>query len=49
VDADRELGRKLDVMELPALFVNGARVSFPYGESELAEVIATAQKSAPQK
>lgn len=46
VDADRELGNKLDVIELPALFVNGARVSFPYGESELAEVIADAHKSA---
>lgn len=44
VDADRELGNKLNVSELPALFVNGRRVSFPFGEAELARVIADAQK-----
>ena len=44
VDADRDLGKKVNVSELPALFVNGKRVSFPFGEAELAEVIAEAQK-----
>jgi hypothetical protein len=42
VDADRDLGKKVDVSALPALFVNGRRVSFPFGEAELARVIADA-------
>ena len=44
VDADRELGKKVAVSELPALFVNGKHVSFPFGEAELAKVIANAQE-----
>jgi protein-disulfide isomerase len=44
VDADRDLGKNVNVSELPALFVNGKRVSFPFGEAELAEVIADARK-----
>jgi protein-disulfide isomerase len=39
VDADRELGKKLDVRVLPALFVNGKQVRFPYGIAELKELI----------
>ncbi len=39
VDEDRELGRKLAIDELPAMFVNGQRVSVPYGVAELARVI----------
>jgi len=46
VDADRELGKRLNVSVLPALFVNGKHVSFPYGVAELSEVVdqALAQK-----
>jgi protein-disulfide isomerase len=45
VDDDRDLGRKVDVASVPALFVNGKRVEFPYGPTELERVIdeATAQ------
>ena len=39
VDADRDLGKKVNVGALPALFVNGKRVSFPFGAVELSEVI----------
>jgi protein-disulfide isomerase len=45
VDADRELGRKLDVRVLPALFVHGRQVRFPFGVTELAELVATAEKT----
>jgi protein-disulfide isomerase len=46
VDADHELGKKVSAGALPALFVNGKRVSFPYGAVELSDVIeqALAQK-----
>ena len=46
VDADHDLGKKLNVSVLPALFVNGKHVRFPYGIVELSEVIdqALAQK-----
>ena len=46
VDADRELGMKLNVSVVPALFVHGKPVRFPYGVAELSEVIeqALAQK-----
>lgn len=39
VDADRELGVDVNVRELPALFVNGRHVEFPYGAVELAEIL----------
>jgi protein-disulfide isomerase len=39
VDADRELGKKLNISVLPALFVNGKQVRFPYGAAELSDVI----------
>jgi len=39
VAQDRELGRKLGVIDLPALFVNGRRVEFPYGELELRRLL----------
>jgi len=42
VDADRDLGKKLNVSVLPALFVNGKHVRFPYGVVELSELIAEA-------
>jgi protein-disulfide isomerase len=45
VDADRELGKKLNVSALPALFVDGRQVRFPYGVTELAEVVAEAEKA----
>lgn len=43
VEADRKLGKKLGVGQVPALFVNGKRVSFPFAEDELAQVISDAQ------
>ena len=39
VDADLELGRKLDVAAVPALFANGKSVPMPYGVDELARII----------
>ena len=39
VDADIELGRKLSVGAVPAMFANGKQVAFPYGADELARVI----------
>ena len=47
VDADRDLGKKLNVGALPALFVNGTRVSFPFGAAELSEVIEHALAPKP--
>ncbi len=43
VEQDRELGRKLGIIDLPALFMNGRRVEFPYGESELRRLIDQAR------
>lgn len=43
VHADRELGKKLDVSVLPALFVHGKQVRFPYGVAELKDLIDGAQ------
>ena len=39
VDADRELGMKVNVSVLPALFVNGKHVQFPYSGTELSRLI----------
>jgi hypothetical protein len=39
VDADRDLGSKVNVSVLPALFVNGKHVRFPYGVLELAQLV----------
>ena len=39
VDADRDLGMKVNVSVLPALFVNGKHVPFPYGGTELSRLI----------
>jgi protein-disulfide isomerase len=47
VDADKNLGKKVNVGALPALFVNGKRVSFPYGAVELSEVIEQALAAKP--
>jgi protein-disulfide isomerase len=47
VDADRELGKKVNVSVLPALFVNGKHVPFPYGAVELSEVIEKALAARP--
>ena len=45
VDADRDLGKKLGIGELPALFVNGNNVvSFPLGEAESPKAIANARQ-----
>jgi protein-disulfide isomerase len=43
VAKDLELGRAMLVIKLPALFVNGSRVRFPYGVKELGQVIAGAK------
>jgi protein-disulfide isomerase len=43
VEADLELGRAMFVHKVPALFVNGERVRFPYGVAELGQVIAQAR------
>jgi protein-disulfide isomerase len=47
VDADRNLGKKVNVGALPALFVNGKRVSFPFGAVELSEAIEHALAPKP--
>jgi protein-disulfide isomerase len=47
VEADRVLGQKLGVRVLPALFVNGNQVRFPYGIGELADVVAQALAGRP--
>jgi protein-disulfide isomerase len=47
VDADVELGRKLNLDSVPAMFVNGRSVRVPYGVDELARVIATASAAKP--
>jgi protein-disulfide isomerase len=47
VDADRDLGKKVNVGALPALFVNGKRVSLPFGAVELSEVIEHALAPKP--
>jgi protein-disulfide isomerase len=39
VNADRDLGVAVGVTEVPALFVNGRRVPFPYGVVELSRVL----------
>jgi protein-disulfide isomerase len=39
VDADRELGTKVNVAQVPALFVNGRHVEFPFGAAELERVV----------
>jgi len=41
VDADVELGRKLGIAGVPALFLNGKSVRVPYGTAELAELLGT--------
>jgi protein-disulfide isomerase len=46
VDDDRDLGKKIDVAGVPALFVNGKHVEFPYGPTELEQVIADATPAA---
>ena len=43
VDQDLELGRAMFVFDVPALFVNGERVPFPYGVKELGQVIEQAR------
>jgi protein-disulfide isomerase len=43
VEADRDLGTKVNVAQVPALFVNGKHVEFPYGAAELERVIADAR------
>jgi predicted DsbA family dithiol-disulfide isomerase len=45
VDADRELGRKLDVRVLPALFLDGKQVRFPYGVTELADLVSMGERT----
>ena len=47
VDADRELGKKLNVSVVPVLFVNGRQVRFPYGAAELSELIDRAYAQTP--
>jgi protein-disulfide isomerase len=39
VDADLELGRKLGIGAVPAMFANGKSVSIPYGADELAALV----------
>ncbi len=39
VDRDLELGKKASVGDLPALFVNGKHVDFPYDVAALSEII----------
>jgi protein-disulfide isomerase len=39
VDADIELGRKINLGGVPAMFANGKSVRFPYGTDELAKLI----------
>jgi protein-disulfide isomerase len=46
VDADRDLGRNVNVTQVPALFVSGKHVAFPYGAAELARVIDDAGEQA---
>jgi protein-disulfide isomerase len=43
VEADLQLGRAMFVHKVPALFVNGERVRFPYGVAELAKVMERAR------
>jgi protein-disulfide isomerase len=47
VDAGRDRGRKMNVSVVPALFVNGKHVRFPYGVVELSEVIEQALAQRP--
>ena len=47
VDADRDLGTKVNVSVLPALFVNGKPARFPYGVAELSEVVDAARGARP--
>lgn len=50
VDADSALGKDVNVSMVPALFVNGKHVEFPYGATELADVVEAAlatRKKAP--
>jgi protein-disulfide isomerase len=47
VDADRDLGKKVNVSNLPALFVNGRRVDFPFGVAELSQVVDKALAATP--
>jgi len=37
--ADRELGDRLGIREVPAVFANGVRVSPPYGVNELEKLV----------
>jgi protein-disulfide isomerase len=46
VDDDRELGKKVEVAGVPALFVNGKHVEFPYGPTELEQVVGEAMPAA---
>ena len=39
VDADSELGRKVNIGGVPAMFANGRPVRFPYGTDELAGLV----------
>ena len=39
VDADHELGKKVNVSGVPALFVNGKHVQFPFGAAELETLV----------
>jgi len=47
VDADFELGRKLGLGAVPALYVNGKSVRVPYGAAELAELVADGASTRP--
>jgi protein-disulfide isomerase len=47
VDADLELGRKLGISAVPALYVNGRSVRVPYGAAELAELLADGAPKRP--
>ena len=47
VDADIDLGRKVNVKGVPTMFVNGKPVPFPYGVDELSRVIDGATGDKP--
>ncbi len=47
VERDQELGRKVFVGNLPAMFANGERVEFPYDVAALDQIIEHASAMAP--
>lgn len=47
MDADLDLGRGLSLASAPALFVDGEQVPFPFGVTELAQVLDSASLDKP--